>query len=405
MAEGKDVPQPDKNTVMWADLLRSLDTSSLGKSIDYPAVAHDRIDQVGKEDPLMASFLTQSNIVYEQSRDQAEGLRSRERRYHEQGWRIFIDTPRGIVFLNSGPFGNFFELSYPKVPSITLQSLSQEDRDKVYQAHLDSVDASKSQEPNNTKRRFTEADQETREILLHIYGSEHLKEISEKSGVPIYDSSSEITVPDDVIEGVLGVENAQAIVSFEGKTRKWAKFWGPPEIDGGRVWVDATNIRSRKTNPMYLDDEGNIQYFMEGQDDRSYIDTYPYTFADNNPDGPTTDQKAIQKYRDKFIALTSLIAFAMGGPKSVTVEFTDDTIMVPQDFYRENYTDVTWTKGELGDPPGFHTKQVRAKKGDSIVMLDSREMVPWSVFLHTTTRNITSPKSLAGFLKEDFLNF
>lgn len=180
------------------------------------------------------------------------------------------------------------------------------------------------------------------------------------------------------------------------------RYYGPIEPTGGRVWIDRQG--SHTQNFKYV--AGELKQTDFWTRNAEAIFTFSnQLYGDFAPEGPTTEEQAIQSYRDKFILLASEIAYQAGGQTALDICF-DFTQLVPEDLYREGYEDIKWIKGDLGERKGFGQDLVRGSKGSSIVYLESAgNLVPWSTIVHTPMTKISSARVLTDFIKEEFLWF
>ena len=108
--------QGNENLDPWNDALEGLDMSRLdnGQREEYPPVSDEEIQQMDKTDPFKAELLRLAQSTLEEARAQAEGRKPREKVFHEAGWSLALETPKGMVGLWNGWLGNQFFLGYPK---------------------------------------------------------------------------------------------------------------------------------------------------------------------------------------------------------------------------------------------------------------------------------------------------
>jgi hypothetical protein len=147
---------------------------------------------------------------------------------------------------------------------------------------------------------------------------------------------------------------------------------------------------------------GSIYY---GHDKSNGISTYPFGFHNGYaPDGPTTDEAAIQDYKEKFILLASRIAYSMGGAVKLHVDY--GFVMVPEDLGNEGYQ-VEWKAGQPGVREGWGSERVVGTKSGEVVYLKSgNSLVPWSTIRRMNVPNeVTNANKLGQFILEDGLYF
>lgn len=201
--------------------------------------------------------------------------------------------------------------------------------------------------------------------------------------------------PENLVIKTLGVEKSRNL---------WGRFWGPLESTGGRVHVSYDLVGQYPGDHFPFVRNGELQDIYYPTAGSKAVVTSRFTqFSDSEPDAPTTNKEAVQKYRDRFITLSSEVALILGKTQAVTVEF--GFVMVPEDLDREGYSQIEFLKGEWGNRDGYGKELVRGFKGDSTVFLKSgNSLVPWSTFLHIPVRT-TSPQVLSDFIREDVLWF
>lgn len=372
MATERPEEEFDKN--LWGEALEGVDISGLGqgRGQEYPTASPKEISAAYEHDPLREALMRLGNEISRAAQAQAEGGKRRERRYHEVGWELAIETPQGIVGLWSCWLGNQFYLGYPK--------------------------------PVLPPRR-----PETDELIMRVLDVERAQPVRQVNAVAVNSWNEEDPYFKDPDKPLERNEAGQIVAYKDAGLRLWTRFYGPLDATGGRVWVDSSNFHSNSFHFRYLEDD-RLERIYYGHDQSNGV--FTFQFSEHNqyaPDGPTADPRAIQKYRDRFIQLATEVAFVMGGPRAINVSYgLDDQgiTLVPEDLYREGYYDIEWLKGDLGERKGWGNEIVRGRKGDSIVVLESgNSLVPWSTLLHTSATRLTSPAMLAGFIREDILWF
>lgn len=352
---------------IWSDLA-SIDLSSLDKPLpqdSYPTYTPEEIAAAYNGDPLSSFRLKMANDILRMVQAQAEGEVRHERKYHENYWKITIDTPKGQVCLQYQGFGGNLFLGYPK---------------GIY------------------------VDEETIMRFLGVKRGYPVKDVHELSNV----SEERMKRRTDEDKPIKKIEDGflnPVFIAYTGQgKRQWAKFIGDPGVNGGRVWIEQSESSSQAAVFEFIDETGGRKKGFFGWDKSNTISTYEYTrYNQYAPDGPTTDPKDIKRYRDRFIDLASEIAFQMGGANAVTLDL--GFVLVPEDLEREGYTDITWLKKDPGPGHKDRGSIVEGKKGDSIVIIDkTKGRIPYTVVRIPTTR-INSSRVLACAIKEDFLYF
>jgi len=350
---------------IWDQALDGVDLSKLdnGKEDEYRLIPPSEISEAASTDTLRWLLMRQANENLKEARAQAEGEISRERKYHDEGWSISIETPRGIVGLWSCWLGNRFYLGFPN-----------------------------------------DVSEVTDELIMKTLDVERALPVRQVNAIAVNDWNYEGEFADK--DKPLEKTEAGQIIgySYYGQ-RLWAKFYGPIENSGGRIWVDFSDFESSGLPFPYIDASGNLNEIYYGHDRSMSISTFPFNFHNKYAEeGPITDKESIQRYREKFIRLASEIAFLMRGAKAICIDYGQS--MVPEDLYREDYQNICWLKGDLGERKGFGNEVVRGQKGDSTVILKSgNSVVPWSTILSLPASRLTSPEMLANFIKEDVLWF
>ncbi len=428
------MPQEQQPGDIWKQALEGVDLSRLGKGKEeeYPTIPPSEISEAYESDPLRGSLMRLANENLRNARAQAEGAKPREREMHEMGWSLSIETPQGMVGLWSCWLGNQFYLGFPKSTNYVIDSV-----DPRTVTRLGKHIKMSQLPPNAPDWRHEPLDYLGARRQLEDMSDSELRETLKLHKVRFRDIAP-IPVTDELVMQTLGVERAKPVKqvnvtavnnrNYKGEfadpdkplernragqiigyqdagKRLWAKFYGPTEPTGGKVWVDYSGFNSNGMHFPYIDEQGRLQSLYYGHDKSNGISTFQFSFFNQYaPEGPTTDPEAIQKYKDRFIRLAAEIAFLMGGPKAVNINYGYS--LVPEDLYREGYEDVTWLKGDLGERKGWGNEAVRGKKGDSTVILESaNSLVPWSTTLRTPVGGLTSPATLADFIKEDILWF
>lgn len=419
---------------IWDQTIESLDFSKLdkGKEDEYPTASPREISEAYETYPLKGDLMRLANENLKEARAQAEGAKPRERKIHDMGWKLAIETPQGMIGLWSCWIGNQFYLGFPKSTSQVVDSIEPQTVTKLgnhlrmsqlspnspwwqkqlldYQGARSKLEEMSDPELRDTlnlhRIPFRDAPYVplTNELVMQTLGIEKAKPVRQVNAKSFTDLSgaSRYADPDKPLEQ----NKAEHIVAYQDVgDRLWAKFCGPIEPTGGRVWVDYSGHYSNGMHFPHIDKDGQPQSLYYGHARSNGIYTEQFSFYNQYaPEGPTADSKAVQKYRDRFIRLAAEVAFIMGGPKAVNIDYGYS--MVPEDLYREGYEDITWLKGDLGEREGWDNEIVRGKRGDSTVILKSaNSLVPWSTILRAPVGKLSSSAMFTDFIKEDILWF
>ena len=426
--------EQEPNKDIWQETINGLDFSKLGKGKEdeYPTIPPSEISEAYETYPLRGDLMRLANENLREARAQAEGTKPRERQLHDMGWELSIETPRGMVGLWSCWLGNQFYLGFPKTTDKVIASVDPQTVTRLGN-HLRAGELS----PNAPYWQRQPLNHEGAKSKWADMSDPELRKTLKAFRVPFSDGPF-IPVTDELIMATLGVErarpvrqvNATAVNDFNYRRkyadpdkpleatphgqivgykytgeRQWAKFYGPIEPTGGRVWVDYSGFHSNGMHFSYITEGGQLESLYYGHSQSNGVYTEQFSFHNKYaPEGPTAEAEAVQKYRDRFIRLASEVAFLMGGPKAVNINYGFS--MVPEDLYREGYNDVSWLKGDLGERKGWGNEIVRGKRGDSTVVLKSgNSLVPRTTTLRAPTGRIASPSVLTDFIKEDILYF
>jgi hypothetical protein len=340
----------------------------------YPRIPGKEI--MAARDGLSPALMVLANLRLGEAAEQAAGITVREPQFHEDGWRIALTTPKGIVGLWSCWLGNQFYLGYPKAAQFILDALG-----KSAVRHLATFYYV------NNRDRFLECyegpkDYNDAYLLLLELGIQQLEDLVIDVGLIAgieWPNVEAVEVPDDLIQDILGVEPAKPVKNLIFGTRQWARFRGPqlPE-NQGRVWVDHSGVDSNIHHFKVVTPSGELREVSYGHHYSRGIRTFASSFfSGEEPEAPNASPDVIQPYRDKFLALACAVAQRMGGAQNATIDY--GFCMVPEDLKREGYKRVKWLKGVPGRREGWGAEVVRAIRGEETVVLKSgNSLVPWS---------------------------
>jgi hypothetical protein len=209
-------------------------------------------------------------------------------------------------------------------------------------------------------------------------------------------------------------ERGQVIAYQTQGPRLWASYWGPrvsnDAREPGRVWIEQANFSStasefRLVNPIAADPLSTVWY---GHDDGWNIYTYPFTFANHYaPEGPTAHPAHIQVYRDRFLALASDLAQAIGGARAVHVDY--GFVMMPAQLRDLGYEDIRWIKGSPDSCLGWGNEVVLASRRhpehqiEHLLLRSGNQLVPWAAIRRIPIGDQTDPLTTQTLL--DLLTF
>lgn len=246
-------------------------------------------------------------------------------------------------------------------------------------------------------------------------------------GFPKIDS--DILVPDDMIQEILGLsrgietDNLQPIKSLDPDhmevlknqviftetdlsgartvyldfgTRKWARFMGPLEQAGGRVWVDYSNFCSY-AYPFPLLKGNVVDQIYYGHDLSWNIHTIETNaFNDYCQDGPTTDPVAIQRYRDRFIELAAKVAHLFGKVSRVNIDFGLNEVLTPENLDRLGYQKIERLRGDSQDGA------IWAQLGDRVAILTGNQR-EWRTVISVLTQQPESPEATVKLIHRELV--
>lgn len=190
----------------------------------------------------------------------------------------------------------------------------------------------------------------------------------------------------------------------------WSTFCTPRFPNGGRVWVEygarraevprpwGSRMHTEPVNGTYIvrqnSETQDIEYINPyNYPDNTGIETYFYPMMNKySPDAPIIDPEAILTLSPGFIQLAAEAAFLLGTPQSISVDFGDQLIMVPQNMQRECSDLQTyvvkskrhWDKERLKGTKGASTLYLTYGDGDT----------PWSLARHDKLENVNTPQEL-----------
>jgi len=377
----------------------------------YRRIADEEINTAAEHDPQRALLMVLANSTLAEAERKATGKQSHEPKFHESGWSIAIETPRGVVGLWSSWLNNQFYLGYPKRTSFLVVALPEEVVIRI---------ANKFRRENADKFLFPLREEfgleESRRLLTGFKESE-LAELLRQDGVQTPSFRDRAQIVDQLIMDTLGVELARPVLqvdatavdeNYEGEykdpnkplvkigqivwvayrtrgLRLWAKFYGPRVVDNkGRVWVDHSD---RNSNSHHFDvvrdgSREGLENVYYGHDYSRGISTFPFSFwSKYAPDGPTTEPEVIQSYNEKFLTLACEIAWRMGGANAVNINY--GFVIVPEQLSQLGYSNIAWLKGKGGVRQGCGNEVVRAEKAtesgkETVILKSGNSFVPWS---------------------------
>ncbi|MBP6994493.1 hypothetical protein KBB12_04600 [Candidatus Woesebacteria bacterium] len=334
----------------------------------YTEIPRDEIEDAKEQRPFEAIMMELANSIQEEARDRAEGEREREPRFHDKGWSIALESDTGeVVGIHSNWLGKRFYVGYPTRITVSdqmiIETLGVEESFPVKHVSKTSVSS------------WDYEDEEERD------GSRKIKDDDK----PLEANAS-----------------GQIIAYSDRGERRWANFYGPIEPGGGRVWF-AHNEPEPNAYSFRLVSDGLLSSVTMGQKISHSIATYPHAFHNAYAyEGPTVDQEAIQKYRDKFILLAAKIAALLGSVKRIHIDY--GFVFVPEEVTQEGYTDVHWAKGEPGKRTGHGNELLLARKGNQELALESGNLLePWSSIISTKLTDDLAPVEIQSLIVEELL--
>lgn len=229
------------------------------------------------------------------------------------------------------------------------------------------------------------AESDPQRALLALLANSAISDAKEKSAGKPHE-------PDKSLEQ----NSVGQIVAYQtcSRSRLWAKYYSKPCQSGGRIWVDHAMEHSHghHFDAISKDTLTSVYY---GHNQSNSISTFPYSFWNKYaPDGPTTEEKEIQSYRNAFIKLACKIAERLGGIIAVNINYGD--VLVPEQLESLGYS-VTYLKGQAGKYNGYGEDLVLAKKdGETVMLRSGNSMVPWA-----TIRRVEKPNMAAEDLTKE----
>lgn len=335
-----------------------------------------------------------------------------------KSYSLALVTDNGVVGLQND---HRLHIAYPKHVDQVLDSIPMPEVTRLgTQIHLDGL------HPSGVHgRRHLNYDEARGSLTL--FTDVALRQLLTTNGIPFQDQSF-VVLPDERVMEVLGVERAQPVRhvqavdvndwKYTGELKdqdkplvsnlgghvtayadkgevQWAKFYGPLERSGGRVWVDITG----SGRPMHLSnitDEGVLQKAYLDLLGANFIETYPYDkYNIYAPEGSTTVSEAVRRYEAGFINLAAEIATMVGKIRSVDVSPLEWSLYKPDDLTNNGF--------EIGH--SLDGKQVMGTKGDRrIVLIDVGTNYPlWMTTISRPVTDISFPQELANVIKEELL--
>ncbi|MDD5253656.1 MAG: hypothetical protein PHG05_00950 [Candidatus Nanoarchaeia archaeon] len=314
----------------------------------YAHIPSEEVAESGKIYPLKAALMMYANNVLDEAEAQATGQKKREPSFHRSGWKITLHngSAENAVGLESCWLEDRFYLGYPNAAEV----------------------------PDD--------------IIIKTLGVEYANAVPQVSAISVNDPNykGEYKDPDKPLEK----NEFGQIIAYrdEGKKRLWAKFFGPREEKGGRVWIEKSGYDFLGYHMPIIINTNELFEVYFGHGNSNGISTAPFSYYNKySPESPTAKSEAIQKYRNKFMDLFVEVALLIDRPSKVTFDY--GFVMVPEDLEKEGYGKVEWLKGSAGTRKGWKHELVRAEKEGEIVMLESgNSLVPWS-----TIRQLDIPET------------
>jgi hypothetical protein len=331
---------------------------------------HAKIPLHPAEDVYTTTLKMTANAVIEHAAELVDG-KEHTPTFHADGWKIAIETPRGIIGLWSCWLGNKFHLGYPG-PSACPESVTLVDR--------------------------------IIRVLLEVEPAEAVLQVDATA------VESNYTGKYKDADKPLEVNKLGQIIAYQTQgPRRWASYCGPrvssDTQEPGRVWIEHANFSSttsefRLVTPIAPNPLSTILY---GHDTGWNIYTYPFTFANRYaPEGPTAQPAHIQAYRDRFLALASCLAQALGGARAVHIDY--GFVTTPAQLRGLGYEDIRWIKGSPDNYLGWGNEVVLAGRQHSeyqfehLLLQSGNQLVPWAAIRRLPTRNNLTVQTLLDLL-------
>jgi hypothetical protein len=345
---------------------------------EYPEFTEKEIDEASEFNLQRAGLMAYANQQLSEAKERRM-WKPRETKDHESGWTITLHdgTEESLVGLWSCWLNNAFYLGYPKQSFRTL--------------------------PENEISNLLTADFSGKidvpdELICKILGLERAKPVKHVDATAVNDFAYKGECKDPDKE--LAMTEHQVIAYSAKGMSKWAKFYGPRESEGGRVWVDKCDSYSNSYPMPFISKDGELKEAHYGHSRSKSIVTFPFSFCNPYaPEGPTADPRAIQRYKHGFMQLLAHSACIAGNPAKITIDY--GFAMVPEDLEREDYK-VTWLKGKPGVRNGWGNELVKGEKsGETIMLKSANSAVPWVTLRQfDITKEKQNPEGIYQIIKE-----
>lgn len=303
------------------------------KKNPYKKISSKEIKKAGEHDGLKALLMCAANATLKDAKNKAK-TKEHTPKFHDSGWTITLETPKGLVGLWSCWLRDRFHLVYPLNVKIS-----------------DS-------------------------LIKETLGVEDAKPVTQVSATSVSNSTYNLSEWKDDDKPLLPAADGNGGIAYKTspKLRLWDKFYGP-QLEEGRVWISHEDHNSYSVHLHNIKNKSLVDTYF-GHDHSMSISTFPFTFCNEYAlDSPTTQPEAIQPYREKFFDLLCKIADKMGCCSAVHIDY--GFVFVPEQLTNLGYS-VEWLKGNEGEREGWGNELVYATKGDEELMLESaNSMVPW----------------------------
>ena len=331
---------------------------------------HDKIE-IHPSEPAHTTILKMTaNATLEEAAKLDEG-KTYSPKFYADGWKIAIETPRGILGLWSCWLGNQFHLGYPgptvcPVTSTRVGALIEEH--------------------------------------LGVKQAEPVLQVDATAVDPHY--TGEYKDPNKPLEvNALG----QTIAYQTRGGRLWATYYGPrvssDTQEPGRIWVEHSNFCSTATEFRFItvDASEALSTVWYGHDNGRTVHTFPYTFANRYAtEGPTANPAHVQPYRDRFLSLACALAEVLGGATAVNVDY--GFIITPTQLETLGYRDIRWIKGlpdnylGWGNEVVLSSRRLADNRVEHLLLRSGNQMVPWAAIRRIPTDGALTTQVLLSLL-------
>lgn len=347
-------------------------------------------------------------------------------------WTLALVTDNGVVGLDSDDYR--LNLVFPKQIAPVLDSIPQADIMRFgTELYLQSLS------PDNYRGR-RHLDYYEARGQFERYSDAECRALLTSLGIAFEDSAY-TQVSDEVIMSALGVEKAKPVKhvmsiavddwEYKGELKdsdkplvmnkagqvvayqdrgeaQWAKFYGPMEKNGGRVWVDFGGHEQILYLP-FINEQGSLTRTDNGYTHANTVNTFPHSHYNMYaPEGPNATQKAIRKYRDGFINLASEVALMVGKVHSINVTPHKWSKYTPKILHQEGYENIKEIENGGYRWASYKDRDdnvVTAEKdGRRIGIIDvGREInrPSWDATISRPVTDIATPSHLATMIREE----